>query len=140
MEIRLAIPRDYIQLPKLLNDSFQSNTKPTKEQFTRYLKTLPSNQFIFVGQIFDEVVATHSLTIENKIIHGFGRVAHFEDLAVDKDYRGKGLAQKMLNNSIAFCQSQGCYKFIFTCSEDLVKFYEKTLKAYVQEISMRRDF
>ena len=60
---------------------------------------------------------------ETKLIHNFGRVAHIEDVVVDKSMQGYGLGKKLLE--IAKKESKDCYKIILDCSSENVGFYKK---------------
>ena len=98
------------------------------------------NQYTFVGFLDGKLVATYTIFIEHKLIHNYGLVAHGEDLAVLKEYRGKGLAKRMMEYGIEFCKQKGVYKLLTTCIEDMVEYYNKNLGTRVHEISLRRDF
>ena len=52
-----------------------------------------------------------------------GKVAHIEDVVVDKSMRGYGLGKKLIEVAIKECQD--CYKIILDCSDENVEFYKK---------------
>ena len=66
-----------------------------------------------------------TLLIEQKLIHGGKCVAHIEDLVVDKEYSGLGIATKLLTYVINIAKINNCYKIILDCKRELCSFYEK---------------
>ena len=78
-------------------------------------KDIPKNKLVGIITIF----------IENKLIHNLGKVAHIEDLVVDKEERNKGIAEILINKCIDYAKSKNCYKIILNCNKNLIKFYEK---------------
>ena len=139
MIIRELLPSDMIGFLELYNVFGSMNID--NEQFKKIIVEREKIGIkTFVGVAIDEIIATHSIMIEPKFIHNGGYVAHFEDLIVHPDYRNHGVGEQMLKNSIEFCKDKGCYKAIYKCSEKMVKYYERTLSGYVNEISMRTDF
>uniref|UniRef100_A0A061R1F9 Glucosamine 6-phosphate N-acetyltransferase n=1 Tax=Tetraselmis sp. GSL018 TaxID=582737 RepID=A0A061R1F9_9CHLO len=71
------------------------------------------------------VVATATLLVERKFIHGCGKVGHIEDVVVDPGYRGQRLGQRLIEDLVGRAKAGGCYKVILDCSEDNAAFYEK---------------
>ena len=70
------------------------------------------------------LVGTGTIIIEPKIIHGGKSVGHIEDLVVHPTYRGKGIAQTILNMLVEY-SSQKCYKVILNCNPNMEQFYNK---------------
>ena len=66
-----------------------------------------------------------TLLLEQKLIRGGAYVAHIEDLVVDKDHRGMGIAHKLINYCIELSSRYNTYKIILDCDIKLQKFYEK---------------
>ena len=66
-----------------------------------------------------------SILIEQKIIHNMGKVAHIEDIVIDKNYRKMGLGSKMINKLKKIAKDNNCYKIILNCNEKLITYYEK---------------
>jgi ribosomal protein S18 acetylase RimI-like enzyme len=140
MIIRQVQECDKRQLCILLNEAFHSNpliNYNNDEKFRRFLMT--PNQYTFVGFYDNKLVATHTVTIEHKLLYNYGKVAHMEDLAVLKEYRGKGFAKRMLEYSLEFCKQQGVYKILATCEPNMVKYYGDIVGFKEHEISLRRD-
>mmetsp|Transcript_19837 Transcript_19837/g.40296 ORF Transcript_19837/g.40296 Transcript_19837/m.40296 type:complete len:127 (+) Transcript_19837:92-472(+) len=56
-----------------------------------------------------QMVATGTLVIEAKFVHGGSRVGHVEDIVVDKEHRKKGLARDLLDALAEAARKTGCY-------------------------------
>lgn len=80
---------------------------------------------IYVAVIGSKVVGAASIIIEQKFIHEGGKVGHIEDVAVAKEFQGKGIGQKVVCALLEHAQKRGCYKTILGCTDDLIPFYEK---------------
>ena len=95
--------------------------------FITTIKNLPDNHFIYL--YFDEnksiPVGIITLIIEQKLIHNCKCVGHIEDLVVDKEYNGKGIARELINYCINKCKLNNCYKIILDCKKELIPFYNK---------------
>lgn len=92
----------------------------------------------FVALAGDRVVGTLSLLIEQKFIHGGGKVGHIEDVAVHRDFQGRGVGQALVPYATAEAGRAGCYKVILNCQEDRVPFYEK-VGFRRHDVGMRTD-
>ena len=84
-----------------------------------------SNQAIYVAIKDSKVIGATTILIEQKFIHGGGKVGHIEDVAVAKEFQGKGIGQKIVKAMLEYAQEHGCYKTILDCTDDLIPFYEK---------------
>lgn len=98
--------------------------KKAKEIFKKIKSD--KNYKIYVAVLDSKVVGTTTLFIEQKFIHDGGKVGHIEDVAVIKEYQGKGIGQKVVKALLEYAKKEGCYKTILDCTDDLVSFYEKT--------------
>ena len=98
--------------------------KKAKEIFKKIKSD--KNYKIYVAVLDSKVVGTTTLFIEQKFIHDGGKVGHIEDVAVRKEYQGKGVGQKVVKALLEYAKKEGCYKTILDCTDDLVSFYEKT--------------
>ena len=83
------------------------------------------NKYFIVVKYNNEIIGTGSVLIEQKIIHNMGLVGHIEDVVIDNNYRGLGLAKKLIYYLIDICKSIGCYKIILNASKDVEEFYNK---------------
>jgi len=138
MIIRQVQECDRLDLIQLLDNAFGTITNITKDDFDKWQMT--PNQYTFVGFVDGKLVATYTITIEHKLIHDYGKVAHGEDLAVKPAYRGRGLAARIMEYGIEFAKQQGVYKFLTDCSEEMIDTYNKHLGTRKHEVSLRRDF
>lgn len=95
--------------------------------FLEFLLNKPNNHNIYIckDNIKNKLIGIITIIIENKIIHNFGKVAHIEDLVIDKDERNKGIAKLLINYCIKLAEFEKCYKIILNCNENLIKFYQK---------------
>lgn len=83
------------------------------------------NHVIFVAVLDNKVVGSTTLLLEQKFIHKGGLVGHIEDVVVGKEMQGKGIGEKLILESLAYAKSQGCYKTILDCTDEVKPFYEK---------------
>ncbi|VBB18753.1 glycosyl transferase family 2 [Yasminevirus sp. GU-2018] len=79
----------------------------------------------FIVKFEETVVGTASVLIEDKLIHDMGRASHIEDVVVDEEYRGLGLAKLLMLRLIEYSKEQRAYKIILDASDDVKGFYEK---------------
>ena len=70
----------------------------------------------------DRIVATAALMLEYKLRYEQAK-AHIEDVAVHKDYRGRGYGKKMVEHCIDVAKKKECYKIVLSCKDHLVDFY-----------------
>ena len=85
----------------------------------------PPPYFIAVIEDKGRIIASGTLLIENKFIHGCGCVGHIEDVVVDETMRGHHLGQRIIQFLTGYARDAHCYKVILDCSEHNVGFYEK---------------
>lgn len=98
----------------------------TYNQFGVQIELLKTHQHqIYVIEENKKIIATGTILIEEKIIHNCSRVAHIEDVVVDKRYRGLKLGKKMINFLVCKAKLSHCYKVLLDCDEKNVGFYEK---------------
>ena len=133
-----------------LNDGFFSLLAQLSGQVTSYDPdylwneyTKNSNHITFVDEVKEagksaSIIVTSSVLIENKFLHCGSRVGHIEDVVVDRDARGTGLGQKIVEHCIDYCRDAGCYKVILDCSNKNVPFYINC-GMYLSENCMRID-
>ena len=80
---------------------------------------------VIVDKANDQLVATATLFVERKYIHGGGIAGHIEDVVVSDRAQGKGLGGKLIKGLKQLGETVGCYKTILDCQESKVGFYEK---------------
>ena len=88
-----------------------------------------------VAVIGDRIVGTASYLLEEKF---YGKVAHVEDVAVNPQFKGLGIGQRLIEELIARARLAGCYKIILDCDDHMVAYYERAgFRKYNN--GMRRD-
>ena len=94
-----------------------------EEVFNKIMRN--SDDVIAVAITDDKVVGAATLFIEPKFIHNGGNVGHIEDVVVDKNYQGKKIGEKIIKYLLEEAKTNGCYKTILDCSDEVKPFYEK---------------
>ena len=95
--------------------------------FNSFIDKLNNNHIILVieDNLKNCIIGTITILIEQKLIRNFGKVAHIEDVVIDKDFRGKGIGKLLIQEAIKIAYKNKCYKIILDCDETNVPFYEK---------------
>ena len=83
-----------------------------------------NNYEVYVYIMDDRIVATAAIVYEYKLKY-IKPKAHIEDVAVHKDYRGRGLGKEIVKHCTNVAQKNNCYKVVLTCEDSLVSFYEQ---------------
>jgi glucosamine-phosphate N-acetyltransferase len=97
----------------------------TLDEFSNILAKIQSQIWVFEDTAANKIVASASIFLEQKFIHGGGIVAHLEDVVVDQSYRGAQLGQKLIANIVEIARENGAYKIIADCKTELLSFYSK---------------
>jgi len=95
------------------------------EEFSNILAKIQSQIWVFEDTAANKIVASASIFLEQKFIHGGGIVAHLEDVIVDEAYRGNQLGHKLIANIVEIAKNSGAYKIIADCKTELLSFYSK---------------
>ena len=94
--------------------------------FSSFLNTLdPERKVVFVMEKDRIIIASGTLIIEKKLIHGGSKLGHIEDIVVDKTTRGMGLGKKLISFLIDYAKKKNCYKVTLDCNIKNKIFYEK---------------
>jgi len=89
-----------------------------------------------IVEVDEKPVGIGCIIIEPKYT---GRIAaHIEDVVVHKDYRGRGLGGRLIQELVRVGKQHRAYKVILNCSDTNVAFYEKCGFA-PREVQMRLD-
>ena len=103
------------------------------------INNLNHNHYIFIYENFEKVpIGIITLIIEQKLIHGGKCVGHIEDLVVDNNFKGKGIASQLINHCVKIAEENNCYKIILDCKEELIPFYNKN-NFKQQGVCMRKE-
>eukprot|EP00731_Ephydatia_muelleri_P020149 Em0012g974a len=73
----------------------------------------------------EKLVATATLVVERKFIHGAASRGRIEDVVVLGEYRGLYLGSILVELLTALSKQLGCYKTTLDCKADKIQFYEK---------------
>jgi glucosamine-phosphate N-acetyltransferase len=113
--------KNYLQLLSQLTEVGHINSK----KFSNILSKIQSQIWVFEDIQSKKIIATASILLEQKFIHGGGIVAHLEDVVVDEAYRGNQLGKKLITNVVEKAKESGAYKIIANCKPELLSFYSK---------------
>ncbi|MEM3170079.1 MAG: GNAT family N-acetyltransferase [Candidatus Nitrosotenuis sp.] len=108
-------------------DSLRKASDLDRQKAKSILKKLNQNpdHVIFVAVQGDRVIGSTTLLIEQKFIHGGGKVGHIEDVVVNKQHQGKGIGEMIIKHVLDYAKKEGCYKTILDCDDKVKPFYEK---------------
>lgn len=101
-----------------------SHLKPKKANMIFNKISKNSHQVTYVAEENSKIIGSASILIEQKFIHDGGKVGHIEDVAVRKEFQGKGVGGKIVIALLKYAEKQGCYKTILDCTDELIPFYE----------------
>ena len=118
MKIRELQPSDTKQVIDIWTSSFSRNFSKTLN--TGYLNDPNSiTMVVCEGNTIIGVASIH-------IIYKLSRtLALIEDVAVNKDHRGKGIGKSLVEKLIEIGKQKNCDKIVLNTSEKNSKFYEK---------------
>jgi glucosamine-phosphate N-acetyltransferase len=97
----------------------------TLNLFDEFVKKLHLNHVVYVIEHMNQIIATGTILIEHKLIHGCGKVGHIEDIVVSPEYKGKKLGSLIIKFLIKYAKDLDCYKVILDCKDDIIQFYDK---------------
>lgn len=101
----------------------------SRDNFNDFINKINNNDnihiFVAENENKNKIIAHGTIIFENKLIHSNGKVAHIEDIVIDKDERKNGLGKELINYLINFSKENNCYKIILDCKEELYNFYSK---------------
>ena len=108
----------------LLSILTQKKESQSREDFLRFVHSLSNHHQVWVLEDTGRIIATITLLIENKTIHGGSKVLHVEDVIVHPECQRRGLGKKLLQKAIDTAQETKCYKIILDCTPENAPFYE----------------
>lgn len=104
-----------------------AETRLTEEQAAEiYRQRIRAGIMTYVVEEHGEIVASASLHLEKKYIHGGAIAGRIEDVVVKKSHRKQTIGEQLIKHITdeAFALRK-CYKVTLDCYEHLVHFYEK---------------
>jgi phosphinothricin acetyltransferase len=118
MKIRELENADFRQVIEIWKKSFNNNFD--KEINSTYLTDPSSITLVSVDS--NTVTGVASLHIIKKLTRTLGLI---EDVAVNENYRGKGIGKKLVEKLIGIASEKSCDKTVLSSSEKNSEFYEK---------------
>ncbi|CEO96100.1 Glucosamine 6-phosphate N-acetyltransferase [Plasmodiophora brassicae] len=118
--------RGFIKLLGQLTTAGDITEQQFLERFNE-LKKMPHTYKIavIIDPAMNLVIASATLLIEKKFVHGCGKVGHVEDVVVNSTYRGRNLGLRVVDQLKTWAGEAGCYKIILDCAAHNVPFYNK---------------
>lgn len=99
----------------------------SKEDFNKFVDLQKSDAYntVVIRNKQGKVSGIATLLVETKLIHGFSKVGHIEDVAVNFDERGSNIGRYLVRYLCNLAMERGCYKVILDCDVENVEFYKK---------------
>ncbi|KAM8921755.1 glucosamine 6-phosphate N-acetyltransferase [Pelodytes ibericus] len=114
------------------------------EQFIKKFEHMKQSGDYFTIVVEDinlgQIVATASLIVEHKFIHGCAKRGRIEEVVVSDECRGKQLGKLLLSVLTLLSKVLGCYKVTLECKPLNIAFYEKFGYAASDETYMQSRF
>jgi phosphinothricin acetyltransferase len=118
MKIRELENADFRQVIEIWKKSFNNNFD--KEINSTYLTDPSSITLVSVDS--NTITGVASLHIIKKLTRTLGLI---EDVAVNENYRGKGIGKKLVEKLIGIASEKSCDKTVLNSSEKNSEFYQK---------------
>ena len=118
MKIRELKFTDYSHVIQIWKESFSN--KFEQEINTKYLSD--PNSITLVSVDNNTITGVASLHIINKLTRTLGLI---EDVAVNENYRGKGIGKKLVQKLIELASDKKCDKIVLNSSNKNSAFYKK---------------
>ena len=120
MNIRPINNNDYEKYIQLINISI------SKSSFDDFINNVLSDlHIIYVLEKNNNIIGTGTLYIEKKLTYNISKMGHIENIFIDKNHRGNGYGEKIVNNLLEYAKNKKCYRVDLTCIEELIPFYSK---------------
>ena len=119
------LDRGYLTLLSQLTTVGDATMQDVEQRFREIEASHDYRILIAEDRASHRIVATGTLFVERKFIHGCGKVGHIEDVVVDASCRGQGVGKQLIEALMQWAQDKGCYKVILDCAEGNAGFYEK---------------
>jgi GNAT superfamily N-acetyltransferase len=110
MKIRNYLPSDKEEIKEMVSELLESIFNGDGHEFKILREfSVKKNYILFlVGVIDGKIVGTIALKKENK------NIVRLKRMYVRKEYEGRGIAQKMLEEAVSFAKKSGCKKMLFS--------------------------
>ena len=117
----LALLSQLTEVSKVDTPKFLENIQKISQMGTIIVCFLENPPFIGF-----KIVASGTIIIEPKIIHGCKNVGHIEDVVVKSSYRGFNISQDILDLLKIEAVEKDCYKVILDCAKEVQRVYIKS--------------
>lgn len=117
--------RGYLNLMAGLTKVGNYSKEIFEAQFEAMKRQIGAYYIVVIQDSSAKLVASATLLIEHKFIHGAALRGRIEDVVVDKDYRGSRLGLYLLELLTQLGKHLGCYKLTLDCKPGLEEFYKK---------------
>ena len=130
INIRKAEEKDIPSILALYSEIDFSNEEPLSLQNAKVIfsqiQSYP-NYHIYVALVQEEIVGTFALLIMDNLAHKGAPSGIVEDVAVSREWQGKGIGKQMMAYSMQKCKEVGCYKMALSSNairKNAHRFYE----------------
>jgi len=113
-------------LVKTLN-SLSETPEITQQQAEQILDniTQQNSKIFIVIDNEDGIIWAVTLLIEQKILRGWAKAGHIEDVVTRKWFEWRWIASSLINKAIEKATQEGCYKVILDCEAELCWYYKR---------------
>ena len=128
----------------------QEDSKKLSELYSQEWKTdiseeilskfLLNDNYLFVIEENDKIIASANLHLQYKLIHYGGIMGYIEDVIVSNEYRGVGLGKKIVSRLLEEAKNKKCYKVALLYNKGLEKFYLDSKMKTQEKIAMEKIF
>ena len=127
VEIRLANEQDIPEVCRLVQQMSPGSPHDYRNAVEKFLTSIePSpDYYLWVAVLDGKVVGTAMMHLQHKLSYHCGTAAHLEDVVVDRDIRGQGIGELLVQAAIDVAKEKKCYKIILGCFEKTVPYYER---------------
>ncbi len=114
-------------------DSLRQTSDIDRNKAEEIFEKINSNpdHIVVVAELDGKIVGSTTLLIEPKFIHKGGLVGHIEDVAIDKNFQGQKIGEKIMKYLLEFAKNRGCYNTILDSTDDAKPFYDKLGFKYI---------
>jgi glucosamine-phosphate N-acetyltransferase len=108
-------------------DSLKPASTLSEEKVLNIFQKIKKNPFqlVFVVIKKSQVIGSATLILEQKFIHDGKYVGHIEDVVINKNFQKFKIGSFLIKTILKRAESEGCYKSVLDCLDDVAPFYEK---------------